>query len=258
VGTPVLTSITITPQTVTIYQGTAIQLKATGGYADGSSVDVTNTVTWSSSANTVATVTAQGLAQSVGLGTATISAAAQSVTGTASLTVMRPFAWSATGPNGTSAAVSSGGLASFGLALAPDQNFKGLVTFACANLPPNSVCTIDPPSADVANGNPVNVAVNIKTGPGTSAQSHAERMGWELVFATLSCFMLVLPISRPKWARRFAAATVLLLIGLTCLSCGGGTPAASGATPAGTYTVVVAAASTGNATQNIQLTITVQ
>lgn len=89
VGNQDLTGITVTPQTITIYQGTAIQLKATGTYGDGSSVDLTDAVTWSSSDTTVATVSTQGLAQSTGLGTTTISATAQGTTGTASLTVSK-------------------------------------------------------------------------------------------------------------------------------------------------------------------------
>jgi len=95
---PVLSSISITPQTVTVYQGTAIQLTATGKYADGSSIDVTSTVTWSSSNTSAATVSAAGQVLSVGLGTFTISATLQSVTGTTSVTIVPPFVWQTPAP----------------------------------------------------------------------------------------------------------------------------------------------------------------
>ena len=98
VAEPPLSSITVAPSTVTVYQGTAIQLTATGQYADGSSVDVTNTVTWNSSNTSAATVSAGGLVQSVGLGTATISATMQSITGASLLTVVPPFAWQTPAP----------------------------------------------------------------------------------------------------------------------------------------------------------------
>jgi hypothetical protein len=272
VGTPALASIAITPQTVSIYQGTAIQLKATGEYADGSRVDLTSTVTWTSSDSTIATVSAAGLVQSIGLGTATISATAQVVTGTTSLTVVRPFALGATGTNGTAATVSSGGAANFGLALAPDPSFTGLVTFACANLPPNSTCTVNPPTTNVANGTPVRIAVSIQTGQSATAQLHKERKGWELALASLPLFVLLIPIKVREWPRRLAVVMLVLMIGLTCVSCGGGTGStgtggtggsggggtSSSATPSGTYTVVVAATSAGKAPQNIQLTVTVQ
>jgi hypothetical protein len=98
VAEPPLSSITVTPSTVTVYQGTAIQLTATGEYADGSSVDVTNTVTWTSSNTSAATVSAAGLVQSIGLGIDTISATLQNVTGTASVTVVPPFVWQTPAP----------------------------------------------------------------------------------------------------------------------------------------------------------------
>ena len=98
VAEPPLSSITVAPSTVTVYQGTAIQLTATGQYADGSSVDETNTVTWNSSNTSAATVSAGGLVQSVGLGTATISATMQSITGASLLTVVPPFAWQTPAP----------------------------------------------------------------------------------------------------------------------------------------------------------------
>ena len=98
VAEPPLSSITVAPSTVTVYQGTAIQLTATGEYADGSSVDVTSTVTWKSSNTSAATVSAGGLVQSVGLGSATISATIQSITGASLLTVVPPFAWQTPAP----------------------------------------------------------------------------------------------------------------------------------------------------------------
>jgi hypothetical protein len=79
-----------------------------------------------------------------------------------------------------------------------------------------------------------------------------------LALAVLPCLILILPINTRKWAGRFTAVVVLLIVGLTCISCGGGGTRSSGATPAGIYTVVVAATSAGNAPQSIQLTVTVQ
>lgn len=98
VTTPALNSITIAPSSVTVYQGTALQLKATGQYADGSTVDVTNTATWSSSDNTIATVSAQGLVQSIKSGTVTVSVKLQTVTGSGSVTAVTPFAWKTPDP----------------------------------------------------------------------------------------------------------------------------------------------------------------
>jgi hypothetical protein len=73
-------------------------LKAAGQYGDGSSVDITGTVTWSSSNPSIATVSAQGLLQTVAIGSSTISAALQSVTGIGSVTAVTPFAWKTPSP----------------------------------------------------------------------------------------------------------------------------------------------------------------
>jgi uncharacterized protein YjdB len=91
VQAPTLVSITVTPSSYTIASGTGVQFHATGTYSDNSTLDLTNTVTWSSSNSAVATVSntsgSQGLATSVTPGTVTITAALGSVSSTATLTV---------------------------------------------------------------------------------------------------------------------------------------------------------------------------
>lgn len=63
------------------------QFTATGKYSDNSTQDLTSTVTWSSSDNTIATISATGLASAVRQESATIQAALGSVNGSALLTV---------------------------------------------------------------------------------------------------------------------------------------------------------------------------
>jgi uncharacterized protein YjdB len=86
-----LTSITVSPPTPTIPKGTTQQFTASGIYGDGSKQDLTNSVTWGSSAMGVATVAnasgTRGLASAVAPGMTTITAAFGGTTGTASLTV---------------------------------------------------------------------------------------------------------------------------------------------------------------------------
>src|SRR5207237_7927628 len=60
--TPQLNSITVTPAGQTIPQGTALQLTATGNYADASTADLTGQVTWASTDQTIATIVHRGLA----------------------------------------------------------------------------------------------------------------------------------------------------------------------------------------------------
>ncbi len=91
VQSPALTAITVTPSAYVIASGTAVQFQATGNYADGSTLNLTTTATWSSSNGTIATVSntagSQGLATGVAPGVVTITAASGAISGTASLTV---------------------------------------------------------------------------------------------------------------------------------------------------------------------------
>jgi phage tail sheath protein FI len=83
VGTPILQQLAITPATPPFLQvGQALQLKATGSYSDGSTKDLTNSVsvTWNSSAAAMATVSASGLVTAVTAGNAIVTAASGAVT----------------------------------------------------------------------------------------------------------------------------------------------------------------------------------
>jgi len=91
---PTLTTITIDPPTPAINLGASYQLTATGTYQDGTTSTLTggtscsgNTVCWSSSDTTVVSISTGGLANGVGQGTATITAASGAITGTATATV---------------------------------------------------------------------------------------------------------------------------------------------------------------------------
>jgi len=84
---PTLTSITVTPANVTIAGGTTQQFTATGTYADASTQNFTSQATWTSSNAVVATVNASGLATGGSVGTTTIAASLNGVTGITPLTV---------------------------------------------------------------------------------------------------------------------------------------------------------------------------
>jgi len=83
----VLSSIAVTPANPSIRKGMTQQFRATGGYSDGSTQNLTSSVVWSSSNTSVATISSTGLASSVGTGSSTIQAVSGSVTGSTTLTV---------------------------------------------------------------------------------------------------------------------------------------------------------------------------
>ncbi|MDH5354171.1 MAG: Ig-like domain-containing protein, partial [Gammaproteobacteria bacterium] len=82
-----LTSISVTPSTASVVEGSTQTFVATGNYDDGSSADISTSVSWTSSNNAIATVSASGLAAGVSQGSATITATGGLISGSASLTV---------------------------------------------------------------------------------------------------------------------------------------------------------------------------
>jgi N-acetylneuraminic acid mutarotase len=83
-----LVSIAVTPNAPKVPTGLTQQFTATGTFSDTSTADVTNSVTWGSSAPTIATVSASsGLAQTIAVGSTTITAASGSVSGSDTLNV---------------------------------------------------------------------------------------------------------------------------------------------------------------------------
>src|SRR5271156_1530622 len=90
VTTATLVSIGVTPLNSTLPNGLTADLKATGVFTDHSTRDLTSTVNWSSSAPAVASVDnapASGLVTALGLGTAQLTAALGSISGSTTLTV---------------------------------------------------------------------------------------------------------------------------------------------------------------------------
>lgn len=90
---PSLQSISVTPTNPTIASGSALPFTATGHFGDGSTNDLTSSVSWSSSTPAVATISnqagSQGIAKGVSAGSSTISAVdpATNISGGTILTV---------------------------------------------------------------------------------------------------------------------------------------------------------------------------
>lgn len=74
-----VTSLVITPNSVTIPQGSAVQYTAVATYTDATTQDVTMIAAWNSSSNSVATVSTTGVVTGVSTGQATITAMFHSI-----------------------------------------------------------------------------------------------------------------------------------------------------------------------------------
>ncbi|HXZ80502.1 MAG TPA: Ig-like domain-containing protein [Terriglobales bacterium] len=86
-----LNSIQISPQnpSISLSSQPTQQFSAVGTFNDGTTKDVTSSVTWTSSNTAVATITTSGLAQGVASGSTTITASSGTVTASTTLQVNR-------------------------------------------------------------------------------------------------------------------------------------------------------------------------
>ena len=84
---PVLTGLTVGPQSPNIQQGTTLQMSAIGTYNDGSTKTLSSNVFWSSSNTAVAPITSGGRVTGASSGTATITASEGAASGTSTVTV---------------------------------------------------------------------------------------------------------------------------------------------------------------------------
>ena len=82
-----LAGITVAGAVNSVVKGAVTQLTATANYTDGSSADLTTQVTWASSNSAVASVSAQGLVNALGVGSSNISATFGSQQGVYPLTI---------------------------------------------------------------------------------------------------------------------------------------------------------------------------
>lgn len=85
-----LSSIAVTPDSPSISAGWTQPFTATGTYSDSSTDNITSSVTWSSSNNTVAIIFGNGLALSFAEGTSIITATLNNISGNTTLTVGPP------------------------------------------------------------------------------------------------------------------------------------------------------------------------
>ena len=132
-----LSSIVVTPFTATVPMGLTQRFVATGAYSDGTSVDISNLVTWSSGTIAVATVVSPGIATGRSVGTATITATLSGKSGSATLTVTAATLSSiavtpatATTPMGLTQTFVATGTYSDGTSV----NISNLVTWSSGNI----------------------------------------------------------------------------------------------------------------------------
>ncbi|MEN0058629.1 MAG: Ig-like domain-containing protein, partial [Bdellovibrio sp.] len=82
---PALVSIAVTPSIVNLLNGLSQQMTATATYTDGSTANITNSVTWSTSGNLLCGVSATGRLTCVALTTGNVKATQGTISGQAAI-----------------------------------------------------------------------------------------------------------------------------------------------------------------------------
>jgi len=158
VTAPTITSISVTPDDMTLPIGVGQQYIASAIYSDGSIQDLVSNVTWSSSSTSVATIDSNGLAATLAEGTTTITATVGSFTDSSTITVVPAHLQSIT-LSPSSLSVAPGTQQQFTATGNFDDGSTQVLTSALWSSSAVSVLTID------QNG------LAIAVGPGTSTVS---------------------------------------------------------------------------------------
>jgi hypothetical protein len=144
------------------------------------------------------------------------------------LFLQQPQDFSVAPSSQSTATITPGQTASFGLTVAPMSGFTGTVALSCSGAPPQSTCSVAPNSLILNGSSSVNVTVSVATtaaslvDPAPSASDPPQLRLYWLIFAVL--FSTALPsilIRERRWLLRGEMLVLVLWLAVTMISCAG-------------------------------------
>jgi trimeric autotransporter adhesin len=159
-----LNTIVVTPLTASIATGQTQAFAANGIFSDGSTTDITNSVTWSSGATNFATIDPTGVALGINAGSALITATSGAAFGTATLTVT-PAVLSSIDISPDGEIIPIGGQTQLTLTGSYTDNTTQNLANATWSSSDSTIASVDPVSGVVtgvsnSNGNPVTITAS--------------------------------------------------------------------------------------------------
>ena len=164
---PTLQSIAVSAANSTLRTGLSEQLTATGTFSDGSTQNVTNSVTWSSSNPAAVRVGTGAVALAAGVGQATISATQGSVSGTVTISASASISGTVSpAAAGTALTLSGGASATTSTDANGNYSFTVLANGAYSVTPTKTLYSFAPVNAAVTVNNANVTGVNFTTAAG--------------------------------------------------------------------------------------------
>jgi len=256
---------TSTAQSVVVSNGGTSALTITSVIASGDFAQTSNCTTIAVSANCTINVTFTPTVTGNRNGTVTlvdnVGVQVVTLTGGAVEYALAPVSGSS-----LTASVTAGKTATYQVVVSA-LNFNGSVALMCLGAPQGSTCTAQPSSVQMTGTNSANVTVNVTTTAATTqatAGPMPKRRGmpvWPWLPGVAG--VLFLPWRRDVWRGRSLKASVLLgslLLLLSLSACGGGSLASpgTGATPSGTYKLMLVGTSGDNVQHSLEMTLEVK
>ncbi len=138
-----LVSIAVTPANPSIAIGGHQQFTATGTYSDGSYQNLTNSATWTSSATSIATISSTGLATGVASGNTTITATYGSINGSTTLTVTGSGGFSMSA-SPSSLTVTQGNQGTSTITTTVNNGFNSAISLTASGAPSGTTVSFNP------------------------------------------------------------------------------------------------------------------